>query len=117
LKIIQTYKKYKSKEETSVKLQIKEVKKAKKPKQTNREAFEFALTLKEKLVSAKTITGYRSRMNIFLDWLDKNEPDINELKTIIKGARYFPVNNMDPSEYGECPYFDVETGNVVYFSQ
>jgi len=43
--------------------------------------------------------------------------DINELKTIIKGARYFPVNNMDPNEYGEYPFYDIETGNVVYLHE
>lgn len=40
--------------------------------------------------------------------------DINELKPILKGARYFPVNNMHPNRYGKYPYYDIETGNIEY---
>lgn len=41
--------------------------------------------------------------------------DINELKTLIKGARYFPVNNMGANEYNQLPYYDIETGNLIYY--
>ena len=40
--------------------------------------------------------------------------DINELKTLITGGKYLPVRNMDPNNYGEYPYYDIETGNIVY---
>lgn len=40
--------------------------------------------------------------------------DINELKSIIKGARYFPINNFHQNEHGQFPYYDIETGDVVY---
>lgn len=51
---------------------------------TIREALEFALSLKEKLVSAKTITGYRSKVNKFSDWLEKNEPDLKTINQLTK---------------------------------
>jgi hypothetical protein len=40
--------------------------------------------------------------------------DVKELKSILKGARYFPVRNLNPNKYGENPYYDIETGNVIY---
>jgi len=40
--------------------------------------------------------------------------DVKELISIIKGARYFQVNNLRPNEYGQLPYYDIETGNVIY---
>jgi len=41
--------------------------------------------------------------------------NIEELKSIIKGARYFPVNNLGPNQYGQIPYYDIETGELVYY--
>ena len=67
------YKKYKSEEGAGANEPTIEVKgigigkkiQPDKLTKTLKEAFEFALSLKEKLVSAKTITGYRSRLRIF----------------------------------------------------
>lgn len=39
--------------------------------------------------------------------------DIQELKAFIKG-RYLSVNNADKDDDGRSPFYDVETGNVVY---
>ena len=39
--------------------------------------------------------------------------DIKELKTLITG-RYLPVNNAGKDSMGRSPFYDVETGNVVY---
>jgi integrase len=78
------YQKYKSKEDTSGVAQSKGVKKAVKPPLTVREAFDFSLTLKNKLVSAKTMTGYRSKKRKFLDWLAANEPDIKTIDQLTK---------------------------------
>jgi len=49
------------------------------PKITLKEAFDFGLKLKEKLISDKTRIGYESRIDIFLKWLKTNYP---ALKTI-----------------------------------
>ena len=54
------------------------------PKKAIRDAFEFALSLKQKLVTVKTINGYRSRMNKFLEWLGKNEPGIKSIDQLAK---------------------------------
>ena len=94
------HQKYISKELINVNDQTFEVKEVEKkiqtdkPKQSTREAFEFALTLKEKLVSAKTITGYRSRVNIFLDWLGKNESDITAIDQLTKTAVIAFLNDI-----------------------
>jgi len=39
--------------------------------------------------------------------------DIAELKSILKG-RYFPVRNISKDVYGRLPYYDIETGDLVY---
>ena len=39
--------------------------------------------------------------------------DIQELKTLIKG-RLLRVNNMDNDAYGRSPFYEVQTGNLVY---
>ena len=51
---------------------------------------------------------------------EENKPatkgDINELKLIINGARYFPVNNMNNDSLGRRAFYDIETGNVIFLS-
>jgi hypothetical protein len=39
--------------------------------------------------------------------------DIQELKALIKG-HYLPIKNMDKNAFGQSPFYDVETGNVVF---
>ncbi|MDC9722888.1 MAG: hypothetical protein PSN34_08945, partial [Urechidicola sp.] len=39
--------------------------------------------------------------------------EFNELKSFMSG-RYLPVNNAEKDVYGKLPYYDVETGNVVF---
>lgn len=41
--------------------------------------------------------------------------DINELKSLVKGDRYFLVKNMQRDQYGRYPYFDIQDQMVVYF--
>ncbi|WNH11150.1 hypothetical protein [Thalassobellus suaedae] len=41
--------------------------------------------------------------------------DIRELKTLINGGRFLPVNNVPKDSFGRHPYYDIETGNVVFF--
>lgn len=40
--------------------------------------------------------------------------DINELKALITRGRFLHVNNIPIDIHGRKPYYDVETGNVVY---
>ena len=40
--------------------------------------------------------------------------DINELRSLINGGRFLPVKNIPKDSYGRIPYYDVETGDVVY---
>jgi hypothetical protein len=48
---------------------------------------------------------------------ESNKPatkkDIQELKALIKG-RYLPVNNAGKNAFGQSPFYDVETGYVVF---
>jgi integrase len=85
------YQKYKSKEEKD---QIQEAKNVEKPLLTVRESFDFALSLKEKMVSAKTMTGYRSKTNKFIDWLAKNKPEIKTIDQLTKGTVITFLNDV-----------------------
>lgn len=40
--------------------------------------------------------------------------DILELKSLIVGERYLPITNMYPNQFGQNPYYDIETQEVVY---
>jgi hypothetical protein len=48
---------------------------------------------------------------------ESNKPatkkDIQELKALITG-RYLPVNNTGKNAIGQSPFYDVETGHVVF---
>lgn len=41
--------------------------------------------------------------------------DLNELKSLIKGHRYFPIKNLHPNHLGQKPYFDIQEQVIVYF--
>ena len=43
---------------------------------TLREAFDFALKMKEKLVKPRTLQDYRNRSKVFIKWLNKEFPDV-----------------------------------------
>jgi len=49
---------------------------------------------------------------------DENKPatkkDLNALKEILLGKRYFPILNMQRNKTGELPYFDINTNSVVF---
>ena len=40
--------------------------------------------------------------------------DLRELKSFIAGARYLPITNINPNQFGRRPYYDIETQEVVY---
>ncbi len=54
--------------------------------------------------------------NIFTTQDNKpaTKKDIKELKAILTGTRYFPINNFQNDAYGRKPFYDIETGNIVY---
>ncbi|WP_435133097.1 hypothetical protein [Formosa sp. A9] len=49
---------------------------------------------------------------------EENKPasrkDIGELKNLILGGRYLPVNNVPKDKNGRLAFYDVNTGNVVF---
>lgn len=57
---------------------------------TIKEAFEFALTLKEKVISVSTKRSYHNRVKNFLEWLDKNHKEITTIDQLDKKI----VNNF-----------------------
>jgi hypothetical protein len=61
------------------------------------------------------ITAVEVAKSIFtpLDKKPATKKDIEELKAFIK-RRYLLINNLKKDVMGRCPYYDVETGNVVY---
>ncbi len=40
--------------------------------------------------------------------------DLRELKSLIMGSRYLPVTNLEPNQFGQYPYYDVEIQELVY---
>ncbi|MDH7914267.1 hypothetical protein QGM60_16010 [Winogradskyella sp. SYSU M77433] len=40
--------------------------------------------------------------------------DIQKLSSLIKGQRYFLVNNLPIDQFRRKPFYDIETGNVIY---
>ncbi|CAM4087613.1 hypothetical protein ZORO111903_00320 [Zobellia roscoffensis] len=42
--------------------------------------------------------------------------DIQELKTLIK-SRYLPIKNLKNDPYGRLPFYDVQTGYLVYLQR
>ena len=53
------------------------------PKLLLKDAFDYGLKIKEKLVNSRTYSGYDNRMKNFLKWIEENHPEIkfiNELK-------------------------------------
>ncbi len=60
--------------------------KVEKPAIGLKEAFDFALKLKEKIISDSTKRGYTNKANNFIDWLMKNYPDIKTIDQLSKGA-------------------------------
>jgi len=56
----------------------------KQPKTTIKEAFDFALKIKENLVNSTTIIGYRNKVNNFLKWLAKNHKEVAFIEDLTK---------------------------------
>ncbi|RYH72132.1 hypothetical protein EVU94_13775 [Flavobacteriaceae bacterium 144Ye] len=40
--------------------------------------------------------------------------DIRKLSSLMKGQRYFPVNNLPNDTFGKRPFYDIETGNIIH---
>ena len=55
-----------------------------KPKMTVKEGFDFAIKLKEKLVSINTKRDYESKITNFLKWLSSNHPEIELISELNK---------------------------------
>jgi len=51
-------------------------------KMSLREAFDFALSMKEKLVKPRTLQDYRNRSKVFIKWLNKEYPDVKHAEQI-----------------------------------
>lgn len=60
------------------------------PTKTIKEAFEFALALKEKVISVSTKRSYKNRVKNFLEWLDNNYKEITTIDQLDKKI----VNNF-----------------------
>ena len=54
------------------------------PKIALREAFDFGLKLKEKLISERTKKDYENKIKLFLEWLEKNHPTLKTIDTLNK---------------------------------
>jgi len=65
--------------------------------------------------AALGVTAFETVKNLFTPTENKavTKKDLQELKSFIIG-RYLPIHNIAKDNNGNFPYYDVETGNVVY---
>ena len=56
----------------------------KEPKLGLREAFDLGLKLKEKLISERTKKDYENKINVFLKWIDENQPNLKTIDSLTK---------------------------------
>jgi len=61
---------------------------------TLREAFDFALNLKEKLVNATTKRGYENRIKNFLIWVKETHPKLKRIKALDKSVVVSFLNDV-----------------------
>ena len=54
------------------------------PKMTVREAFDFGLARKEKILSPTTKRGYENKIKNFLKWLEENRPELTDITELNK---------------------------------
>ena len=66
-------------EQPSIEPEVVEV-----PKMTLREAFDYGLKLKEKLVNPRTIKDYAYKTKKFLEWMHKNRPAVKTIDQLTK---------------------------------
>lgn len=70
------------------------------PKIALREAFDFGLKLKEKLISERTKKDYENKINNFLKWLEEHHPNLKSIdalnKKIISGFLNHILNKTSP---------------------
>ncbi|WP_274474604.1 tyrosine-type recombinase/integrase [Mangrovimonas aestuarii] len=55
-----------------------------KPAMSIKDAFDFALKLKEKVTSRTTIRSYQNRVDVFINWLNDNYPNIKTVDLLSK---------------------------------
>ncbi|MHA7843222.1 MAG: hypothetical protein ACX93I_07885 [Winogradskyella sp.] len=41
--------------------------------------------------------------------------DIENLATLIKGKRFYPIRNLPKNNSGKSPFYDLQTEKIVYF--
>ncbi|TBN04452.1 site-specific integrase [Hyunsoonleella flava] len=55
-----------------------------KTKMSIRDAFDFGIKMKEKVINTTTKKGYKNRVRTFIKWLEENHPDINNIEKLDK---------------------------------
>ena len=71
------------------------------PKTVVKEAFDFALNYKEKLVSITTISSYKNRIDYFVRWMTKNHLEIKTINTLTKKI---VLTKLDIPLYFNCSF-------------
>ena len=65
--------------------------------------------------AALGVTAFETAKSLFTPTENKaaTKKDLQELKSFMRG-RYLPVNNIPKDNNGNFPYYDVETGDIVF---
>ena len=82
------------KKETVPEQKAKEVETSRQERMTLHRGFEFAMELKEKMITTSTKRGYQSRINKFLDWMKLKHSDVIYIDQLTKGQVIEFLNNV-----------------------
>ncbi|WMI70061.1 site-specific integrase [Mangrovimonas sp. YM274] len=64
------------------------------PQTSLREAFDFSLNIKRKLLSKTTVKGYEGRVDTFLKWIENNAPEVKNIEQLNKKVVSAFLNDM-----------------------
>ncbi|WP_053977301.1 tyrosine-type recombinase/integrase [Mangrovimonas xylaniphaga] len=78
-------------EEVSYETEVPEVEV---PQTSLREAFDFSLNMKRKLLSKTTVKGYEGRVDTFLKWVENNAPEVKNIEQLNKKVVSAFLNDM-----------------------
>ena len=62
------------------------------------------------------MAAFELTKKMLLDDDNKNatKGDIKKLSVIVRGQRYFKIDNIPKNNHGRTPFFDIQTNNLIF---
>ena len=84
------------------------------PKMTLREAFDFGLKLKEKLINSTTKRNYENRIKNFLKWIEEHQPEVKTIEQLSKKVlNEFLIDVLGRTSARTRNNFRVDLGSIL----